>query len=119
MPNDPAATLEAIKERAKEAAAFDVDVLSAFNGVSVGGVIAASAVDVPRLVAALEAVLEQADDLTRKSEALDAEAEYIAGEHPEAAAVAVLKRERSIAYDECARWFREAITRALNGDADA
>ena len=67
------------------------------------------------LLAAVEAVLEKADDLTRKSEALDAEAEYIAGEHPEAAAVAVLKRERSIAYDECARWFREAITRELSG----
>ena len=67
------------------------------------------------LVAALEAVLEQADDLMRKSEALDAEAEYITGEHPEAAAVAVLKRERSIAYDECARWIREAITTALTG----
>ena len=78
-----------------------------------------SANDVPALVAALDAVLEQADDLTRKSEALDAEAEYIAGEHPEAAAVAVLKRERSIAYDECARWFREAITTALAGEEAA
>jgi len=70
---------------------------------------------VPRLLKAVEAALEKADDLTRKSEALDAEAEYVAGEHPEAAAVAVLKRERSIAYDECARWFREAITTALGG----
>ena len=73
----------------------------------------APAADFDRLLAAIEAVLDQADDLTQKSEALDAEAEYVAGEHPEAAAVAVLKRERSIAYDECARWFRETITAAL------
>jgi hypothetical protein len=71
--------------------------------------------DVPRLLKAVEAVPEKADDLTRKSEALDAEAEYVVAEHPEAAAVAVLKRERSIAYDECARWFRTAITAALTG----
>lgn len=57
-PSDPSATLEAIKERAKSAAAMEVGLLSAFSGVSVGGVIAASAVDVSRLVAALEAVLE-------------------------------------------------------------
>ena len=71
------------------------------------------------LLAALRAVLELADDLMRKSEALDAEAEYVAGEHPEAAAVAVLKRERSIAYDECARWFREAITREITGKGES
>ena len=57
---DPSATLEAIKARAKSAAAMDIDVLAAFEGVSVGGVIAASAVDVPRLVAALDAVLKLA-----------------------------------------------------------
>jgi len=79
--------------------------------------IRASADDVPRLLAAVEAALEKADDLTRKSEALNAEAEYVVAESPEAAAVAVLKRERSIAYDECARWFRAAITTALTGEA--
>ena len=57
-PDDVASTLAAIKERAKEAAAMDVDVLAAFSGISVGGVIAASAVDVPVLLAALEAVLK-------------------------------------------------------------
>lgn len=64
-PSDPAATLEAIKERAKSAAAMDIDVLSAFNGVSVGGVIAASAVDVPSLVAALEAALKEHQPVNR------------------------------------------------------
>ena len=101
---DPAATLGEIRERAKAAQEY-----------MQGDPMPPSLDDVPRLLAAIEAVLEQADDLTRKSEALDAEAEYIAGEHPASAAVAVLKRERSIAYDECARWFREAITAALAG----
>lgn len=111
MPDDPSATLEAIKERAEKARTAPALTRDWARGKS--------AEDVPCLVAAVDAALDQADDLTRKSEALDAEAEYVAGEHPEAAAVAVLKRERSIAYDECARWFREAITRALNGDTDA
>lgn len=111
----PSATLEAIRDRAGVVAKLGPprpggDLINAAHR---------SAADVPRLLAAVDAALDQADDLTRKSEALDAEAEYVAGEHPEAAAVAVLKRERSIAYDECARWFREAITRALDGDTDA
>ena len=61
-PDDVASTLAAIKERAKEAAAMDVDVLAAFSGISVGGVIAASALDVPVLFAALEAVLNLAGE---------------------------------------------------------
>lgn len=104
MPDDLAALLAPIRERAEDAKEY-----------MQGDPMPPSLDDVPRLVAAVEAALDQADDLTRKSEALDAEAEYIAGEHPEAAAVAVLKRERSIAYDECARWFREAIAAALAG----
>lgn len=56
-PDPVAAALAEIQERAGAAAAMDVDVLSAFSGVSVGGVIAASAVDVPRLLAAVKAAL--------------------------------------------------------------
>jgi hypothetical protein len=58
VPDDLASTLAGIKERAKAAAAMDVDVLAAFSGISVGGVIAASAIDVSALLAAIEAVLE-------------------------------------------------------------
>jgi hypothetical protein len=62
---DPAASaLDEIRERAGAAAAMDVDVLSAFSGVSVGGVIAASAVDVPRLLAAVEAALGMVDGVS-------------------------------------------------------
>jgi hypothetical protein len=106
MADDLAAALAGIRERNEQ--------LRHRYGY-VGGLLALADAkdDVPRLLAAVEATLEQADDLTRKSEALDAEAEYVIAEHPEAAAVAVLKRERSIAYDECARWFRAAITAAL------
>ena len=112
MPDtDPAALLAPIQERHALAVMPDPDPV--FFGPLFQIKSHLVRTDIPRLLAAVEAALDQADDLTRKSEALDAEAEYIAGEHPEAAAVAVLKRERSIAYDECARWFRAAITTAL------
>ena len=69
---------------------MDVDVLAAFSGISVGGVIAASAVDVPVLLAALEAVLKLADDWSQLS-ALRAQ-------------------------DECASELRAAIAAALPGE---
>ena len=112
---DPSSTLAGIRERIALVIAADLNA-DAFGGGPYAAAVRLSREDTPLLVAALDAALALADDLTRKSEALDAEAEYIAGEHPEAAAVAVLKRERSIAYDECARWFREAITSALTGE---
>ena len=58
MPDPLASTLAGVQQRADAAAAMDIDVLAAFNGVSVGGVIAASAVDVPLLLAAIEAILK-------------------------------------------------------------
>jgi hypothetical protein len=65
--DDPAALLAPIRERAGAAAAMDIDVLAAFNGISVGGVIAASAVDVPRLLKAVEDVLKLADDWEQRA----------------------------------------------------
>jgi outer membrane murein-binding lipoprotein Lpp len=112
--SDPASLLSGIRELI--AARDELTARMDWSAVDVSEFNAAQdrlAARVPALLAAVEATLEQADDLTRKSEALDAEAEYVVAEHPEAAAVAVLKRERSIAYDECARWFRAAITAAL------
>ena len=61
-PDDLASALAGIDQRAQAAAVMIPDVLAAFNGVSVGGVIAASALDVPVLFAALEAVLNLADE---------------------------------------------------------
>lgn len=68
-----------------------------------------------RLLPAIRAALEAADRWTSKSEALDAAAEYIAAEHPGEPGAA-LKHARSIAYDDCARALRQAITSALLPD---
>src|SRR5512135_2882039 len=112
---DPAATLEAIKERAKSAAAMDIDVLAAFSGVSVGGVIAASAVDVPVLVAALEAALDLADDWDAESDNLDDLAER-PGADDEGAPI---MSGQAIAYHNCAEALREAITREITGKGES
>jgi hypothetical protein len=56
----PSAALARIKKRAEAAAELNVDLFAKFIGpdtMTIGGWIAASAMDVPLLVAALEAVL--------------------------------------------------------------
>ena len=60
-PDSLAATLDEIKERAKAAAELNVDLIAQFVGPdtkSIAGWIAASALDVPTLLAALDAVLK-------------------------------------------------------------
>jgi len=117
MPDPLASTLAGVQQRADAAAAMDIDVLAAFNGVSIGGVIAASAVDVPPLLAAVEAVLEEAADWTKTAAILDGKAERALDTGKlSGPATSALLSGRAQAYQDCAQALREAITAALLGE---
>lgn len=88
---DPSAALEAIRDRAGVVAKLGPprpggDLINAAHR---------SAADVPRLLAAVEAVLEEADDFEAN------------------------RPERLVTRRYAAECFRAAITRALKGDTDA
>lgn len=75
----------------------------------------AAAEDIPQLLAVADALLELAGEWIQKSQALDAAAEYVAAEDPEAPG-AGLKYARSIAYGDCAVTLRQVIARTLRGE---
>jgi hypothetical protein len=64
VPDDLAALLAGIKKRHEAAAELNLDLIAELKGPdtrTVGGWIAASALDVPLLLAAIDAVLKEAD----------------------------------------------------------
>ena len=96
-PADPSATLEAIRDRAGVVAKLGPprpggDLINAAHR---------SAADVPRLLAAVEAVLKLADALTAPAVAADC-----------------LDEELAEVRRECGERVRRVITRALKGDSD-
>ncbi len=114
---DPvAAALDKIRERAKDAADLPLAEIAEFNAATnaraLSGWIAASALDVPHLLAVVDALLGLANDWTRQSADLDEMAERAEGRGADPLRTTLMSA-RAQARQDSAGELRATISRVL------
>lgn len=104
MPDDLSAILSGIRERGYRNGA---------TGAECARLSDSAAVDVPVLLAAIDAALKVADEWDAQAKKLESRSEFLFERSGETAAV--MLDGRSQAHKDCARALREAISRELTG----